>query len=38
VKLAWNQIKMVNKDGKLLAVVGIEKDALKAMPEYKAMG
>jgi sporulation protein YlmC with PRC-barrel domain len=38
VKLAWNQIKMVNKDGKLQAVVGIDKDALKAMPEYKAKG
>jgi sporulation protein YlmC with PRC-barrel domain len=38
VKLAWNQVKMVNKDGKMQAVVAIDKDALKAMPEYKANG
>jgi sporulation protein YlmC with PRC-barrel domain len=36
VKLAWNQIKMVNQDGSLRAVVNMNKDALKQMPEYKA--
>jgi len=36
VKLAWNQIKMVNKDGSLRAVVNMDKNALKQMPEYKA--
>jgi sporulation protein YlmC with PRC-barrel domain len=36
VKLAWNQIKMVNQDGSLQAVVNMNKDALKQMPEYKA--
>lgn len=38
VKLAWNQVKMVNKDGKLQAVVNMNKDALKQMPEYKTNG
>ncbi len=36
VKLAWKQIKMMNKDGKLQAVVNMDKNALKQMPEYKA--
>jgi sporulation protein YlmC with PRC-barrel domain len=36
VKLAWEQIRMTNKDGKLEAVVNMNKDALKQMPEYKA--
>lgn len=36
VKLAWNQIKMTNKDGSLQAVVNMDKNALKEMPEYKA--
>ena len=36
VKLAWNQIKMINNDGKLQAVVNMDKNALKEMPEYKA--
>lgn len=36
VKLAWKQIKMVNKDGSLQAVVNMDKNALKEMPEYKA--
>ncbi len=36
VKLAWNQITMVNQDGSLQAVVNMNKDALKQMPEYKA--
>jgi sporulation protein YlmC with PRC-barrel domain len=38
VKLAWNQVKMVNKDGKLQAVVNMDKNALKEMPEYKTNG
>jgi sporulation protein YlmC with PRC-barrel domain len=38
VKLAWNQIKMVNQDGKLQAVVNMDKNALKQMPEYKTNG
>jgi sporulation protein YlmC with PRC-barrel domain len=38
VKLAWNQVKMVNKDGKLQAVVNMDKNALKQMPEYKTNG
>jgi len=36
VKLAWNQIKLVNKDGSLQAVVNMDKNALQQMPEYKA--
>jgi sporulation protein YlmC with PRC-barrel domain len=36
VKLAWNQIKLVEKDGSMQAVVNMDKDALKQMPEYKA--
>jgi len=36
VKLAWKQIKMVNKDGKLQAVVNMDKNALKQMPAYEA--
>jgi sporulation protein YlmC with PRC-barrel domain len=36
VKLGWNQIKMMNKDGALQAVVNMDKAALKQMPEYKA--
>jgi sporulation protein YlmC with PRC-barrel domain len=36
VKLGWNQIKLVNKDGSLQAVVNMDKNALKQMPEYKA--
>lgn len=36
VKLGWNQIKLVNQDGTLRAVVNLSKDALKQMPEYKA--
>jgi sporulation protein YlmC with PRC-barrel domain len=36
VKLAWKQVKMVNNDGKLQAVVDMDKNALKEMPEYKA--
>jgi sporulation protein YlmC with PRC-barrel domain len=36
VKLAWNQIKLANQDGSLQAVVNMDKDALKQMPEYKA--
>lgn len=36
VKLAWKQIKMMNKDGSLRAVVNMDKNALKEMPEYKA--
>jgi len=36
VKLAWNQIKMINNDGKLQAIVNMDKNALKQMPEYKA--
>jgi sporulation protein YlmC with PRC-barrel domain len=36
VKLAWNQLKLVNQDGSLQAVVNMDKDALKQMPEYKA--
>lgn len=36
VKLAWNQIKLIEKDGSLRAVVEMDKDALKQMPEYKA--
>jgi len=36
VKLDWNQIKMVNQDGSLEAVVNMDKNALKQMPEYKA--
>jgi sporulation protein YlmC with PRC-barrel domain len=38
VKLAWNQIKMINNDGKLQAVVNMDKNALKEMPEYKTNG
>jgi sporulation protein YlmC with PRC-barrel domain len=38
VKLAWKQVKMVNHDGKLQAVVDMDKNALKEMPEYKAKG
>jgi hypothetical protein len=38
VKLAWKQVKMVNNDGKLQAVVDMDKNALKEMPEYKAKG
>jgi sporulation protein YlmC with PRC-barrel domain len=38
VKLAWKQVKMVNKDGKLQAVVNMDKAALKQMPEYKTNG
>ncbi|WP_395018094.1 PRC-barrel domain-containing protein [Dongia sp.] len=38
VKLAWNQVKMVNQDGKLQAVVNMDKNALKQMPEYKTNG
>jgi sporulation protein YlmC with PRC-barrel domain len=38
VKLAWNQIKLINNDGKLQAVVNIDKNALKQMPEYKVNG
>jgi sporulation protein YlmC with PRC-barrel domain len=36
VKLGWNDIKMVNKDGDLRAVVNMDKNALKQMPEYNA--
>lgn len=36
VKLAWNQIKLANQDGSLQAVVNMDKNALKQMPEYKA--
>jgi len=36
VKLAWNQLKLVEKDGSLQAVVNMDKNALKQMPEYKA--
>jgi len=36
VKLAWNEIKLVNQDATLQAVVNIDKNALKEMPEYKA--
>jgi len=36
VKLAWNQIKLANQDGSLQAVVNMDKNALKEMPEYKA--
>jgi sporulation protein YlmC with PRC-barrel domain len=36
VKLGWNQVKLVNQDGTLQAVVNLNKDALKQMPEYKA--
>jgi len=36
VKLAWNEIKLVNNDGSLQAVVNMDKNALKQMPEYKA--
>jgi len=36
VKLSWNQIKLINKDGSLQAVVNMDKNALKQMPEYKA--
>jgi sporulation protein YlmC with PRC-barrel domain len=36
VKLAWNQIKLVNQDGSLQAVVNMNKDTLKQMPEYQA--
>jgi sporulation protein YlmC with PRC-barrel domain len=36
VKLGWNQIKLVDQDGSLRAVVNMDKDALKQMPEYKA--
>jgi sporulation protein YlmC with PRC-barrel domain len=36
VKLGWNQIKLVNQDGGLRAVVNMDKNALKQMPEYKA--
>jgi len=35
VKLAWNQLKLVEKDGSLQAVVNMDKNALKEMPEYK---
>jgi sporulation protein YlmC with PRC-barrel domain len=38
VKLAWKQIKMINNDGKLQAVVNMDKNALKLMPEYKTNG
>jgi sporulation protein YlmC with PRC-barrel domain len=38
VKLAWNEIKMMNKDGTLQAVVNMDKNALKEMPEYKVKG
>jgi len=36
VKLAWNQIKLANQDGSLRAVVNMDKNALKQMPEYRA--
>jgi len=36
VKLAWKDIKLVNQDGSLAAVVNMDKNALKQMPEYKA--
>ena len=36
VKLGWNQIKLINNDGSLQAVVNLDKNALKQMPEYKA--
>jgi sporulation protein YlmC with PRC-barrel domain len=36
VKLGWNQIKVINKDGSAQAVVNMDKNALKQMPEYKA--
>jgi len=36
VKLGWNQVKLLNKDGSLQAVVNMDKNALKQMPEYKA--
>jgi len=36
VKLTWKEIKLVNNDGSLQAVVNMDKAALKAMPEYKA--
>jgi len=36
VKLGWNDIKLVNKDGALRAVVNMDKNALKQMPEYNA--
>lgn len=36
VKLAWNELKLVNNDGTLQAVVNMDKAALKEMPEYKA--
>jgi len=36
VKLAWNQLKLANRDGSLQAVVNMDKAALKQMPEYKA--
>jgi sporulation protein YlmC with PRC-barrel domain len=35
VKLAWKQLRLVETDGSLQAVVAIDKDALKQMPEYK---
>jgi sporulation protein YlmC with PRC-barrel domain len=38
VKLAWKEIKMINNDGKLQAVVNMDKNALKQMPEYKTNG
>jgi sporulation protein YlmC with PRC-barrel domain len=38
VKLGWNQVKMVNKDGKLQAIVNMDKNALKQMPEYRTNG
>jgi sporulation protein YlmC with PRC-barrel domain len=36
VKLGWNQIRLINKDGTEQAVVNMNKDALKQMPEYNA--
>jgi sporulation protein YlmC with PRC-barrel domain len=36
VKLGWNQVKLLNKDGSLQAVVNTDKNALKQMPEYRA--
>jgi sporulation protein YlmC with PRC-barrel domain len=36
VKLSWNQVKVISKDGSAQAVVNMDKAALKQMPEYKA--
>jgi sporulation protein YlmC with PRC-barrel domain len=35
VLLQWNQVRLVDRDGKTEAVVNIDKDTLKQMPAYK---